>query len=184
MKLKIGDKVYLQKYEAVKILRGLNELPGCILRETFSGVDGLFFMDGPMDVFRFECVYSDPKSVEWLMAQDWIVDYDEYIEVPLAELEVLQKRVLAECSDGISEFNAKDVHYREAHIGEVNDKYEKLRHKIISLGDLIRFRKGEIDFVFPAEYRCEATTSDTPDAASAQRRKPGFFARLFGRSVQ
>lgn len=37
MKLKIGDKVYLQKYEFAHIMHELNGFPGGILDETFGG---------------------------------------------------------------------------------------------------------------------------------------------------
>lgn len=177
MKLKIGDKVYLQKYEVAHIMHELNGFPGSILDETFGGdEDSFFFINGPTDGFRFECVYKEHENVKWLMEQDWIVDYDEYAEMPLAELRAFQERLKAERSADIDEFNAKDEAYRETHFDEQSDKFDKLKHKIASLGDLIRFRKGEIIFGFPDEY--QGKTASTP------QKKPGFFARLFGRGAQ
>ena len=184
MKLKIGDKVYLQKHEVAYIMNDLNSFPGGILQETFGDEDsGFFFMNGPVDGFRFECVYKEPANVKWLMEQDWIVDYDEFAEMPLAELEALQERLKAERSAGIDEFNAKDEAYREAHFREESDRFDKLGHKIASLGDLIGFRKGEFKFVFPDEYQGK-TTSGASGATSTSKKKPGFFARLFGRGAQ
>ena len=134
--------------------------------------------------FRSECVYKEPENVKWLMEQDWIVDYDEYVKMPLAELEALQERLKAERSAGIDEFNAKDEAYREAHYDEESDKFDKLGHKIASFGDLIEFRKGEFKFVFPDEYRGKTAISDASSATSTPQKKPGFFARLFGRGAQ
>ena len=185
MKLKIGDKVYLQKHEVAYIMNDLNSFPGGILQETFGDEDsGFFFMNGPVDGFRFECVYKEPENVKWLMEQDWIVDYDEYAEMPLAELEALQERLKAEYSAGIDEFNAKDEAYREAHYDEESDKFDKLGHKIASFGDLIGFLKGEFKFVFPNEYQGKTAISDASSATSTPQKKPGFFARLFGRGAQ
>ena len=186
MKLKIGDKVYLQKYEVAHIIHELNGFPGGILDETFGGDEGnsFFFMNGPTDRFRFECVYKEHENVKWLMEQDWIVDYDEYAEMSLAELRALQKRLKAERSADIDEFNAKDEVYRETHFDEQSDKFDKLGHKIASLGDLIRFRKGEIKFGFPGEYQGKTAISGASSATSTPQKKPGFFARLFGRGAQ
>lgn len=185
MKLKIGDRVYLQKYEVAHIMNDLNSFPCGILQETFGDEDsGFFFMNGPVDGFRFECVYKEPENVKWLMEQDWIVDYDEFAEMPLAELEALQERLKAERSAGIDEFNAKDEAYREAHFDEESDRFDKLGHKIVSLGYLIKFRKGEVEYVFPDEYQGKTAISSASDATSTPQKKLGFFARLFGRGAQ
>ena len=185
MKLKIGDKVYLQKYEVAHIMHKLNRFPSGILDETFSGnEDGLFIMNGPTDGFRFECIYKKPENVRWLMEQDWIVDYDEYVEMPLAELEALQERLKAERSADIDEFNTKDEAYRKAHFDEESNRFDKLRHKIVSLGYLIKFRKGEVECVFPDEYQSKTTISGASGATSIPRKKLSFFAQLFGRGAQ
>ena len=185
MKLKIGDRVYLQKYEVAYIMHELNGFPTGILDETFSGdEDSLFFLNGPTDGFRFEGIYKEPENVRWLMKQDWIVDYDEYAEMPLAELEALQERLEAERSADIDEFNAKDEAYREAHFDEESDRFDKLGHKIISLGYLIKFRKGEVEYVFPDEYQSKTAISGASGATSTPQKKLGFFARLFGRGAQ
>jgi hypothetical protein len=182
MKLKIGGKVYLQKYEVANILHELNSFPAGIMQETFGDGDkGFFFMNGPADGFRFECVYEEPKNVEWLMEQDWIIDYDEYAEMPLDELKALYERIKAEYSTRIDEFNAKDWNYKEVHFEEESDKIEKLWHKITSLGDLIEFREGNVEFVFPDEHHGKTTISSI---ASTTQKKPSFFARLFGRGAQ
>lgn len=182
MKLKIGDKVYLQKYEVAHLMHNLNSFPGSVLDEIFSDGEGsFFFMVGPADGFRFESVFKNPASVEWLMKQEWIVDYDEYAEMPLAELEALQERLKTERSANIDEFNTKDEAYREAHFDEESDRLDKFGHKIVSLGYLIKYRKGEVEYVFPDEYQSKTAISG---ASSTPQKKLGFFARLFGRGAQ
>ena len=177
MKIKIGDKVYLQKYEVAFIMHNLNDFPDSIFRETFGEVNGkLFFMSGSVDCFQFKQVYKKPENVEWLMAQDWIVDYDEYSKMSLAELKTLYKRLRKKRSADIREFNAKDKDYRKAHFDEEDDKFNKLGHKIDSLEGIIDYRKGKVKFIFPKEYKNKTT--------STPQKKPSFFARLFGRSAQ
>ena len=184
MKIRIGEKVYLQKYEVAHILHSLNGFPATVIDEVFGdGESNFFFMNSPADGFRFESVFKNPASVKWLMEQDWIVDYDEYSEMPLPELEALVERLKAEHAAGIDEFNAKDETYREKHFEEASDKFHNDSHKISSLDDLISARKGEVTFVFPDGYQGK-TTPGASGATSTPKKKPGFFARLFGRGAQ
>ena len=185
MKVKVGERVYLQKYEVAHIMHDLNSIPATVMDEVFGDSEGgFFFMNGPTDAFRFESVFKNPASVKWLMEQDWIVDYDEYAEMPLAELEAFQERLKAERSADIDEFNTKDEAYGEAHFDEESDRFDKLGHKIVSLGYLIKFRKGEVRCVFPDEYQSKTAISGASGATSTPRKKLGFFARLFGRGAQ
>ena len=87
MKVKVGENVYLSKYEVAHIMHDLNSFPATIIGEVFgNGKSSFFFISGPTDAFRFESVFKNPASVKWLMGQDWIVDYDEYSEMPLPSL--------------------------------------------------------------------------------------------------
>lgn len=197
MKIKIGDKVYLQKYDVAHILHELSEFPGSVLDESFNGGDEMFFMSGPTDGYRFECLFEKPESVEWLTEQDWIVDYDEYAKMPVAELEELLERLEAELSSSIKEFNDKDESYRRRHYEEASDKFSKAQYKNSSLNDLIMFRKGKAKFTFPNGYQGiktadampasmyidTATTTDTPEASTLKKNR-GFFSRLFRRNAQ
>lgn len=185
MKLRIGDRVYLQKYEVAHILHELNSFPAGIMQETFSNSEsGFFFMNGPADGFRFECIYKKPNNVEWLMGQDWIVDYDEYARISLTELKALYERLKSEYSTGVSEFNAKDEAYREAHFEEESDKLNNFSHKIASLENLIEFREGKVKFVFPDGYQDRTVIPNASSATSTPQKKASFFARLFGRGAQ
>ena len=188
MKLKIGEKVYLQKYDVAYILNDVNSVPASIFEESLSlededGERGFFFMDGPRDSLSFECAFERPGSIKWLMEQEWILDYEEYAETPLAELEAFGERLNDEYLDFIREFNAHDDAYREKHLDEESEKKRNLEHKISSVGALIALRQGKVKFSFPDEYQDKAA-SDTADAASIPKKKPGFFARLFSRNAQ
>ena len=184
MKVKVGENVYLQKYEVAHIIHELNSIPASVLNEVFGdGESSFFFVNGPTDAFRFGSVFKNPASVKWLMEQDWIVDYDEYSEMPLSELEALVEHLKAEHNTGIDEFNAKDEAYREKHFEEESDKFHKAGHKLSSLEDLISALKGEVAFVFPDGYQGK-TIPGASSATSTPRKKPGFFARLFGRGAQ
>lgn len=121
MKIKDGQKVFLQKYEVAYIMHELNLVPAGIIEEVFK--DGKpFIMANPIDGQVFDCVFENPGTTEWLMEQDWIVDYDQYKNVPVVDLEALCKQLEDECSSGINDFNATDDAYRKEHFDE---QYEK-----------------------------------------------------------
>lgn len=123
-------------------------------------------MTSPIVNFWFDCIYEEPTSIKWLMDQDWIFDYGEYVKMPLVELETLKERLKIECSTSINEFNSKCKAHKKAYFEEERDKIDKLRHKIISLSHLIGFFKGEIDFVFPDGYQSEIAVMGSSDTAS------------------
>ena len=150
MKIKIGEKVYLQKYEISYILYETDGFPGSLLEEIFDD-DEIFFVNGSEDGFRFECVFENPKNVEWLMAQDWIVDYNEYAKTPIRELKELVKQLKKEYSTMIDEFNAQNIDYRKRYYQEVGYEFSKIRHRIASLHNIIAERKGKATFVFPEQ---------------------------------
>lgn len=156
MKIKIGDKVFLQKYEVAHIIHETYSVPLSFMRETFPEKSGCFVMNGAADCFRFKCVYKDPESIKWIMEQDWIVDFDEYSKMSPDELYALCERLYEEYSKGIDEFNAKDDAYREAHYYDDSDKFEKAEHKLSSLKTLYNYLKGETKFAFPRGYKPKA----------------------------
>lgn len=174
MKLKVGECVYLQKYEIAHITHDLNSFPAGIFDELFSG-DGeprIFFMNGREDGFRFDCIFKNPQTVKWLMDQDWIVDYDEYAEMPVSKLEALIKRLDTERSIKINEFNAKNEGYRKEHYAKASEEFNQSGHKIFSLECILRAHKGKVKFTFPNEYQ------------HTKEEKPGFLRRLFSHSAQ
>ncbi|MBR0467642.1 hypothetical protein IJJ53_01905 [Candidatus Saccharibacteria bacterium] len=177
MKIKNGQKVFLQKYEVTYIMHELNSVPAGIVEEIFK--DGKpFIMSGPIDGQVFACVFENPKATEWLMEQDWIVDYDQYKNVPVADLKVLCEQLKNEYSSGVGNFNAKDDAYREKHFDEQNEKFSNMRHKISSLYLMIDHLEKKTNFVFPDEI------SNHSIFQKNNKKKSGFFARLFGRGTQ
>lgn len=181
MKLKIDKEVFLQKYEVVHIMCSHESLPGIFFQEAFGDdKNGLFFMNSSADGLRFECAFKHPANVKWLMEQDWIVDYDEYIEMPLPELEALVEHLRAEYTANAKKFNNKDEAYRKQHFKRKSDEDYRTIHKISSLEKLIAARKGRIVFVFPEQYQGKTT----PDTTSIISRMPGFLMRLFSHSTQ
>lgn len=172
MKLKNGEKVYLQKYDVAFITHELHCVPADIFEEIFGTESGIFIMSGSEDSLRFECVFERPGSIQWLMSQDWIIDYDKYAEMPLTDLEELVKRLQSKNSADIKAFNSKNETYRGEHYPEAKDKFDKSGHKIASLCYILGARKGKYKFTFPDQ--CQRKI----------QKEPSFFKRLFSRSAQ
>lgn len=173
MKIKVGNKVYLQNYEADYIMRDVVGSPMSINQES-SIESGTFFTDGPVERLRFGSIYKDPDNVSWIMAQDWIIDYEEYAKKSLQELEYLYECLKVECVSGIEEFNARDEVYRDLHYDEESEKFSRLSHKIASIGLLIGVHKGKTNFILPSCYK-GATIPGTTRAISAPKKKSPFF---------
>lgn len=63
MKLQIGDKVYLQKYELIEIMAGALEVPQRVTREIlFRNSIRQFKIKDCTDSWKFKFVFKDPKE--------------------------------------------------------------------------------------------------------------------------
>lgn len=167
MKLRIGEKVFLQKYEIAFLLCETKDFPADILREA-AEPGGVFRINSPMDCFRFDCKFENPANVEWLSAQDWILDYDEYVQMPLDEL--------AACREDLQHEILSCQELFRSGQGNLETLY-KLDHQDASIRGIIEFRKGRTEFVFPSEY-------DGPVSFSIFGNLVNRFRRLFSRGAQ
>lgn len=170
MKLKFGEKVYLQKQEISYILHEVDNVPRCIFNEIFYE-DNIFFVFNASNAYNFRYAFEDQTSIEWLMAQDWIVDYEEYAKMSTTELETLCDELIEKRSAEIAEYNSCGEKYREKHYREACESFDQSAHKINSLQELIANRNGKIEFIFPEGY--------VPKTTNTPKNKPGLFARLF-----
>ena len=89
MKIKIGDKVYLQVFDILK----MNERPvlvaECVSSEFLEKYGEMSDVkDGP-DKYTFKYAFDNPDCVEWLMMQDYILDYDECVKNPESKIKDL-----------------------------------------------------------------------------------------------
>ena len=176
VKIKIGQKVYLQKYEVAFITHEVSLVPASFMNELFSG-GRVFVMSSPEDGYTFGCVFEDSESVAWLMAQDWIVDYSQYKDKTPAEIREIGRKIANEGNNKVQEFNAKDYSYRREHFLEFREYLDNLEHKVSSIEIMADYLDNKIKFSFPDQI-------DKRLVAPKTAKKPGFFARLFGRGAQ
>lgn len=170
MKLKIGDKVYLQKYEVAYIDHELELVPASIFEEMFHLDDGssygYFSINGADDGHRFAVCFKKPESVKWLMEQDWIVDYSYYEQMSAPVVLSICWKLETELHERADALKGKPEEYQKA-----REELSKLDHQIWSLHIMADHLNGKLDFQFPAEMPKKPAN------------KKGFFARLFGRSA-
>ena len=92
MKLQVGKTVYLQGYEL-----NYPRFPPDVFPKSFSKEapkqHEIFLVPNPEDRFKFIHAFKDPKNTAWLMSQDWIVDYDQCMEMSLSELKAYYKKL-------------------------------------------------------------------------------------------
>lgn len=157
MKIKIGEKVYLQKYDVARILQKIAAFPGNLATELFKTSNNgalhasIFYISSPKDELEFSCVFKDPKNVEWLMSEDWIVDHNEYVKMPVAVLKSIYRHREREYKANIKYFNLQPREYQELHYDEISLKLYKEAHQLKSIRLLINELTGRITFDLPSE---------------------------------
>ena len=148
MKRKAKEGVLVQKYEIAQILHGVEDLPRCVADEIADS-GGLVYMSNLSDGLRFDHLFVEPESVEWLMGQDWILDYDEYSNMELPELQARREALKAEIDNGMASLNNNSGTYGSDRFSEAKNKLDRLNHKLTSLDAMIAEREGRLKFDFP-----------------------------------
>ena len=107
------------------------------------------------DGFNFEYAFQHPESVDWLLAQEEIINYDDYIQMPLSELKKLHGKLKRKHRKEIHDFNKQDDYTRRSQYEAKSREFNKQGHKISSLGYMAKARKGKIKFVLPSGHQTE-----------------------------
>ena len=187
MKLKIGDKVYLQKYDVAYLLHHIRAFPSRLMEEIFCGDDdlgGIFWMNGGADGLSFDQKFEDKQNVEWLLAQDYILNFEDLKDKSVEELEALGKEEEANGRKICNDFNGMSEEYRKEHYDEVEDIIKRSNAKVLSYNFMIAYLSGEREFIFPKGYGnkkpIKAKTGKPADSKSCGE-KTGFITKVFGR---
>ena len=148
MKIKIGDKVYLQ----------LIDLYFIRMHELYPGGDFYVnckevFPDTKVNPYGFSYVFDDPAVVNWIMSQEYIIDYDvcleyHYLEIALlyAEYEQYYDSLTQEYLDANPDNYIGDTS-KESLLMAMRD------YQLYQLELILQYRDEDIDIDFPPEYR-------------------------------
>lgn len=152
MKIKVGREVYLQKYEVAYIMREISDVPASFTQELFA--DGQpFVMTGFEDSLKFACIFRKSKNVSWLMAQDWIVDYNAYKNVPYAALKSTRKKLIRSYRAETEAFDSREENFRRKNRSEYEERFSKMMHKEYSFELILKYFKKKIHFALPEERK-------------------------------
>lgn len=188
--------VLLQGYEALFIASHPQGAPRLLLGEIKSFLKNQTF-DGTVDSNQFNCVISEPQNIEWIMNQNWIVNFEQFCELRPDELSEIISNTKDEFLGKIAEFNAQDKAFRDENFAAVGELIEQKRHQVLSLELMLRYLKGEVNFIFyPVEepvlpeYYDVFKDDDMPDPEPQRsrprrpRRRKGFFASIFHKKTK
>ncbi len=175
MKIKIGDKVYLQVFDILK----MNERPvlvaECVSSEFLEKYGEMSDVKDGSDKYAFKYAFDNPDCVEWLMMQDYILDYDECVKNPESKIKDLQDRHKSKYAKFSADYNEKtEAEKRRHHTKYINTFFCSTWERE-SIDAFISLIKGEIPtFGYPEEY----TGKRIEHLFTKTAKKSGFFKRL------
>lgn len=191
MKVIVGDKAYLQKYDLVVMINEFSAVPGCIMVEAFSRAC-VISTNGGDDAVSFGFCFDMPETVQFLKECDWILDFPEYSQKSFEELKALHDKCEANLDREVDNFNGSDVKYRKEHFDECSEKFDHMKLKLISLDMLMDCKNGKIQMpTIPDENtKLEGNGfksfgggkfDDFRVEINASSKKHGLFSRMFKR---
>ena len=175
MKVFVRNKVYLQAYEVSYIMRRNISFPSVMydeLADKYSDES-----DDLAESLSFAYVFREPYSIEWIMAKDWIVDFDEFAFMPADDVKIIHDQLVDERRKKINEFNERSDFYRLKHVGKARMQFDLLSHKIRSLEDMYKFRKSELAFDLPSGYLKWGSNGKTAYCTKHVKNVRWFFSK-------
>ena len=149
MKLKIGNKIYLEKCILEFILNNHSKVPSSITQEACR--ESVFPVGDPANKRQFQA-FEMPKNIRWLQEQEWIIDYDEYSKKPLPDLrKQLDDLKEQECAF-LNKLEAEGKKHLLDEYSPELDEHTKIICRRNSILEIIQFREGKITLLFPDGY--------------------------------
>lgn len=147
MKILRDGCVYVQKNDLVSILH--SEMPVPVSVVSVITLSGSFYVN---DNNKFEFVkFDSDEDVEYFSNLDCLIDYDEYSNMTVTELEQIYGNVCAMQNDLYEKYDDSDIEYQQKNYKRVLEEYDGMDIKMGCIRDLIWFKQGHISFSFPSE---------------------------------
>ncbi len=172
MKRKIGNAYCIQKYDLYKITTELSLVSSSFIEEA-KGQVVYFHLCEEHDMEQFSCIIRRPENVQWLMEQDWILDYDQCNSMSDHELRALREKFRHYMEAEIEAMGQYALHDHLNYPVEEADYYCKEHHRLQSLDWLISFKMRSKSTTPP---RRRYHPYDIP--ISIFRSKHGLFAKV------
>ena len=169
MKIKVGEKIFLQEYEISHIL-GLEDFPSKLFEEILN--DSCNFLEGPANGLQFAYEFKEDESREWLSRQKWIIDYNKYAQKSISDLGNTCSALKLKRNKIIDDFHDETADEQKRSYKRLNRTIDQIDHMVTSIQYMIEEKKGEAIFTFPDGHRTPAKTKSIADTllttASAQ----------------
>ena len=98
--------------------------------------------------------YDKKEDIEFFKNIDWMVDYDEVKDCSDEELIKLGKAINEERVEIGERFNNMSIKERMKN-PDLQLRHRLLAHKIHTLTDFIMYKRGQIDFDLPEDFKIE-----------------------------
>ena len=191
MKVIVGNKAYLQKFDLAFMIHEFSAVPGCIMVEAFSSAC-MVTVNGGDDAVRFGFCFEEPEAVEFIKECEWLLDFREYSQKDLNELIALRDEIQDKLSCEVDDFNGASIEYRKQNFEEYSEKFDHMKLKTMSLDMLVDCKNGKIKLpTIPDENTVLADNGFTRVKSDDIRieitqvsKKQGFFRRFFKRGAQ
>lgn len=151
MKKKLNDKVYLQKYDIAFITHFLRKFPASIVGDLFDSAE-IFVMNGEDDSIRFSHHFSG-EAAEWIMAQPWIIDFDEFYVKKVSDIKKIWSLEHVACQEYAENFNSQNPTFQAEHYEDVKEELDKRAHRLRSLSLMRLYLNGEVKLSVPGIKR-------------------------------
>ena len=139
MKIKIGDSVFIQKKDFLRIVHYYKYpqtmVEPYLVKGTLSINRGIID-----DMFIYE--FSNKTVCEWIESQDWILDFDKFNQLSIPSVEDL---IETEREKIIAKFRSEEYRDNDKLLAEDN-------YKLSSLCDLLEYKRRHMSFILPDGY--------------------------------
>jgi len=148
MKVFKDDSVYIQINDLVKLLTLSEEVPNTILEKI--NIDEETIIN---DNNRFKFIkFDNPDEVTFFRKQDWIIDYDNYKDLPDDGLEKIAHELYLNSEHVVNRFNSLLKEEQNSNYGKnMLVEHVKLRHIIHDLRHLSTYKCGDLKLNIPGE---------------------------------
>jgi hypothetical protein len=145
MKLFRNNKVYVQMNDVMFAMNHSNAIPAVIVNQIFKDVV-IVTNENRMDFVSFD----DKVAIDYFRKLDFIVNYDDYKDLSIEELDAKAEIILKKIKDIVDKYNnlsSKKIRENQ----ELINEYEKLEYVINYLGEIRGIKLGTNHMDIPGE---------------------------------
>ncbi len=167
MKLFRNNKVYVQMNDVMFAMNHSDSIPAVVVNQIFTGIV-IVNDDNRMDFVNFD----DKVAINYFKDLDFIVDYDDYKDLSIEELDAKAEIILNKIRNIVDKYNSLSSQKIRENQDLINE-YEKLDYVINYLGEIRGIKLGTNHMPIPKEAMDDTTyrIKDTKTASEIDNPK-------------